>query len=150
LVSYGCKLECIDIANPDLDGYDKEYVINIVNDEEIWAEPMWHEAYYENGELMREARYIDISDREIASKAYVHSDCSSKVIPYIHSNDISEFSYCEDDYDCLEDEEALKIDLSDKNFSDVIECLLSLWSIKDNFDYIAANDKLFLEISYKK
>ena len=97
-VSFGFDIKNIELEEPKIDWYDKEFAITLTSNGEIWCQKMW----YPDNEF-HEAGYICGED----NVTYIHSDCNSKALEnYDMDNDvIVEFSIDEDedcDIDCCD------------------------------------------------
>lgn len=77
LIIAGLPIYDISLTSPDFDGYEKEFCIDIIDDG-IFVEPFWSENH--DRYLMDE---VDI--------AFIHGDCSSKVLESIESNNMRTF-----------------------------------------------------------
>ena len=79
----------IDIESVEIDGYDKEYLITLDDDMDIWCEKAYREKY--NG-------YFTICDDIVL----VADDCNSGILKHIETDEVYEVGYdTEDDCDCI-------------------------------------------------
>ena len=97
-VSFGFDIKNIELEEPEIDWYDKEFIITLNNNREIWCQKMWHP-----DNRFHKAGYIYGED----NVTYIHSDCNSKVLEnYDMNNDvIVEFSIGDEedcDIDCCD------------------------------------------------
>ena len=78
----------IHIDDPDVTGYDKEFIVRI-DEEGLWCD----ELYDIDGE-----RYLNI----YSSVVYLHEDCKSAIIKHIYtdSDRVFEFAVGDDDLEC--------------------------------------------------
>lgn len=93
MVKHDIPISYIDFSDYEIDGYDKEYQISIV-DGKIFCEPSY--AFKSDG--YRRDGYLHTS----AKVMFVHSDCNSAILGYIESDTIYEFAF--DGYDDDNDE----------------------------------------------
>ena len=78
----------VNIANIEFDGYDKEYLVSLDGDMNIWCEKAYREKY--NG-------YFTICDDCVL----VADDCNSEILKHIESEVVYEVGYdLEDECDC--------------------------------------------------
>lgn len=78
LIRNGASITDIELEDYDVSFYDKEFILCLVKDEHITVsvDKAWHNNRY----------YKDVPD-----VAFVHSDCSSKLLKYIDSDFVYEF-----------------------------------------------------------
>jgi len=92
LICYGCHVESVHVEQEDYDNYFDEYILTVDDQCGVWCEP-----FKRDGEYFRDESDI----------AYIHSDCSSKVISHIESpvSFAFEIGECDDDDCCGEYDE---------------------------------------------
>ena len=84
LIRMGYSLHSIELNDVLYNGYDKEYIISLLNlgvEDEIWCEPM-----------LRENGYLNDSSTVI----YVMNNCSSKLLTHLDSENIFEVQIGDD------------------------------------------------------
>ena len=84
LVRNGASITDIELESYDVSFYDKEFILCLIKDEDITASV--DKAWYND-------RYFD----DEPDVAFVHSDCSSKLLKHIDSDFIYEFEIVDDD-----------------------------------------------------
>jgi len=76
----------IDFKSIESDDYNKEYLLSISNDMEIWCEPAWQDNEYRTG-------YLDLE----AESTYIFEDSDFEVLDSITSDAVTIFGFeCED------------------------------------------------------
>lgn len=73
-------LGVISFSPEEYDGYNKEYILTLTSDFELWCEPMWRDNEYGTG-------YIDVESEAV----YVYEDCDYQVLEKINSEDVVVF-----------------------------------------------------------
>ena len=98
LLCIGYDMNSVTIENPELDGYEDEYIISLCcidSEKDIWCEPMVRNGKY----IMDESNY-----------AYVLDNCSNEVYEHLMNNNIykvvigdsEKYSSCNEDCDFCE------------------------------------------------
>ena len=86
LVGMGYGIAFInELADPEYDGYDDAFIISLLDDDEIWCEPVKRK----NGYIFVEADVV-----------YIFDDCNSKIVPKIESDEIYEVEIGNEYDDC--------------------------------------------------
>lgn len=82
----GFKMSNIKIEHPDISGYNREWIVTVSFDGEVWVQ----EAYFDG------TGYIS---SEIDEIIYVHGDVNSKYVQKNCDSMLIEFDFCDDDSD---------------------------------------------------
>jgi hypothetical protein len=131
LVKYNYNLSNVQIESSIIDKYDKEFIITI-NDTGIWCEPMWRNV----SEWNKEGYIYDESNI-----TYIHAACNSKIIPFIETKEIYEFSI--DDYFEIPSDKREKREKSIDNNDDSMESKIGF--VPDNENILSTEITKMIE-----
>lgn len=93
----------LDLSEPDMRGYDKEYYVVVSSDYELSVEPA-----YVDGKYLDSETYAMFIDSDACSRITAYKDYKVCIAAYINKDDCDD--YYEDEYDdCCEDSEFGKI-----------------------------------------